>query len=63
MYALYTQDRHRLPRIAVMLNFLSEIFGAVSWRTAKVKSTRKPKPARRRRTAHALIQKGARAKT
>ena len=62
MYALYPQDRHRLPRVAVMLDFLSECFGTVSWRTAKVKGTGKPKPARRRRT-HASIKEGARAKT
>ena len=45
MYALYPQDRHRLPRVAVMLDFLSEIFGSVSGRTAvattRVKTVRK----------------------
>ena len=33
MHALYPQDRHRLPRVAVMLDFLGEIFGGVPGRT------------------------------
>lgn len=45
MNALYPQDRHRLPRVAVMLDFLVEIFGSVSWRTksliGKVPRTRR----------------------
>jgi DNA-binding transcriptional LysR family regulator len=46
MHALYPQDRHRLPRVAVMLDFLVEIFGSVSWRSPV--GTQKPKIARRR---------------
>jgi DNA-binding transcriptional LysR family regulator len=34
MYALYPQDRHRLPKVAVMLDFLAENFDRVSWRSA-----------------------------
>lgn len=34
IHALYPQDRHRLPKVAVMLDFLAESFGHVSWRSA-----------------------------
>jgi len=41
MHALYPHDRHRLPRVAVMLDFLGEIFGSVSWRSAGAATGRK----------------------
>lgn len=43
MHALYPQDRHRLPRVAVMLDFLGEIFGGLSGRTAVAASPRRTK--------------------
>lgn len=55
MHALYPQDRHRLPRVAVMLDFLGEIFGGVSGRTAVAALSRNAKPDRKRsrhRTIH-----------
>jgi DNA-binding transcriptional LysR family regulator len=33
MLAIYPQERHRLPRVAAMLDFLSETFAARPWRT------------------------------
>jgi DNA-binding transcriptional LysR family regulator len=33
MLALYPRERHRLPRVAAMLEFLSESFGPRPWRT------------------------------
>ena len=34
-YALYPRDRHRLPRVAAMLDFLVEAFAGRPWRSAK----------------------------
>jgi DNA-binding transcriptional LysR family regulator len=33
MIALYRQARHRLPRVAAMLDFLAKSFGHAPWRT------------------------------
>lgn len=33
MLAIYPQERHRLPRVAAMLEFLKEAFGSRPWRT------------------------------
>ncbi|HUQ74539.1 MAG TPA: LysR family transcriptional regulator [Burkholderiales bacterium] len=35
MFAMYPQQRHRLPRVAAMLDFLGETFGARPWRSAR----------------------------
>jgi hypothetical protein len=32
MRAIYPQERHRLPRVAAMLDFLFETFAARPWR-------------------------------
>lgn len=52
MHALYPRDRHRLPRVAVMLEFLTEIFanasrGALVFPTA---CSQQSVPGRRKRT-------------
>ena len=54
MHALYPHDRHRLPRVAVMLDFLGEIFGGVSWRSIVATTGRKSK--RREKYSAADIQ-------
>jgi DNA-binding transcriptional LysR family regulator len=33
-YAVYPRDRHRLPRVAAMLDFLVDTFAGRPWRTA-----------------------------
>jgi hypothetical protein len=38
MHALYPHDRNRLPRVAVMLDFLGEIFGSAPPRRARAAS-------------------------
>jgi DNA-binding transcriptional LysR family regulator len=38
MNASYLQDRHRLPRVKAMLNFLVESFAHAPWRTASPKA-------------------------
>ncbi len=43
MHALYPHDRHRLPRVAAMLDFLGEIFGCVSWRSIVATTGRRSK--------------------
>jgi DNA-binding transcriptional LysR family regulator len=45
MLAIYPQERHRLPRVAAMLDFLRESFAARPWR-AMLKARR---PHRKRR--------------
>ena len=40
MYALYPQDRHRLPRVAAMLEFLAECFRDAQGRTATARVRR-----------------------
>jgi hypothetical protein len=32
MLAMYPQERHRLPRVAAMLEFLVETFSTTPWR-------------------------------
>ncbi len=39
MHALYPQDRHRLPRVAAMLDFLVESFRDARWRTAAARNS------------------------
>ena len=34
MLAIYPHERHRLPRVAAMLDFLTETFSQRPWRTA-----------------------------
>jgi DNA-binding transcriptional LysR family regulator len=43
MHALYPHDRHRLPRVAAMLEFLCEIFHPAQWRKNREKSRNKPR--------------------
>ena len=43
MHALYPQDRHRLPRVAAMLDFLGEIFHPAQWRSQRKSSRRRPR--------------------
>lgn len=35
MLAIYPQERHRLPRVAAMLDFLTETFAKTPWRTPR----------------------------
>jgi DNA-binding transcriptional LysR family regulator len=35
MLAIYPQERHRLPRVAAMLDFLTETFAKAPWRTPR----------------------------
>jgi DNA-binding transcriptional LysR family regulator len=46
MLAIYPQERHRLPRVAAMLDFLVETFAKKPWHTLR---TRPPKRARESR--------------
>jgi DNA-binding transcriptional LysR family regulator len=41
MLAIYPQERHRLPRVAAMLEFLTKSFAARPWREALPANTRK----------------------
>jgi hypothetical protein len=42
MHALYLHERHRLPRVAAMLDFLAESFSYPQWNAAaKVKPRKK----------------------
>ena len=41
--AMYPRDRHRLPRVAAMLDFLVETFSTRPWRAAKAKADRRPR--------------------
>jgi hypothetical protein len=34
MLAIYPQERHRLPRVAAMLEFLTQSFASRPWRPA-----------------------------
>lgn len=40
LHAVYPSGRHRLPRVAAMLEFLVESFGRAPWRTAPPKAKR-----------------------
>src|SRR5712691_4844511 len=40
MHALYPRDRHRLPRVAAMLDFLAESFREAPWRAPTPNATR-----------------------
>jgi DNA-binding transcriptional LysR family regulator len=44
-YAIYPRDRHRLPRVAAMLDFLVQTFQGRPWRTAPASPRRRPVPA------------------
>lgn len=46
MHALYAHDRHRLPRVAAMLDFLVESFAYPPWRRATPSSARAARPGR-----------------
>ncbi len=35
MNAIYPQERHRLPRVAAMLDFLTKNFAAAPWRAVQ----------------------------
>jgi DNA-binding transcriptional LysR family regulator len=56
MLAIYPQERHRLPRVAAMLDFLVEAFAGRPWRALRAKP-RKKGPASRplRKTAKAAV--------
>ena len=41
-YALYLQERHRLPRVAAMLDFLVETFSSRPWRQREAGRVRRP---------------------
>jgi len=38
LHAVYPQGRHRSPRVAAMIDFLVERFGAAPWRTPPAKA-------------------------
>jgi DNA-binding transcriptional LysR family regulator len=44
MLAIYPQERHRLPRVAAMLDFLMQSFASRPWRTAIVSGARIARP-------------------
>jgi DNA-binding transcriptional LysR family regulator len=52
MIALYPHMRHRLPRVAAMLDFLDETFGHSPWRTATPGYKAAPKSRKARTPAH-----------
>jgi hypothetical protein len=41
MLAMYPHTRHRLPRVAAMLDFLVESFAHAPWRTVREKRNRR----------------------
>jgi len=41
-FAVYLKERHRLPRVAAMLDFLVETFSSRPWRQGQGTPRRKP---------------------
>jgi len=52
MIALYPHMRHRLPRVAAMLDFLIKTFGHAPWRTATPRYKAMPKSRKGRTSSH-----------
>jgi hypothetical protein len=61
MIALYPHMRHRLPRVAAMLDFLITKFGHAPWRTATPTSSPKPKLRKARVSRRDQPRRGIRA--
>jgi len=49
MLAIYPQDRHRLPRVAAMLEFLTQAFGPRPWRSQPAMARSRTDPRNRKR--------------